>query len=326
MKTNNPPVTTIIPTFNSSTTIVECLSSLKSQNYPIAKVIIVDGGSKDDTVEKIKLFKKKNKAFNVELLRPLKKTSVGHSYNLGINKAKTELVVALHSDSVLKTNQELKKLVDPIIKDDSVVATYPTVVNPKKVWNTYSFWLKCHFSRWAGASTPSMNGKFDCYQRKIFKKIGGHDTKTFQDRIGAEDVNLSQRLRKEGRVVLSKARVLHLHYMGKGYTFRKWMEYRKILSITYGKVIGKHWMDLKAEVLIFLIKPVIAVGTLIPVVNFIFIPILLLFSIYYMKPVYFDPVSRKDWRIFILPFAIMFLVYYETYWTVRGLIFNRRQV
>ena len=44
-------VSVIIPTFNSERTLASCLKSIKNQTYKNTEIIIVDGGSKDRTVE-----------------------------------------------------------------------------------------------------------------------------------------------------------------------------------------------------------------------------------------------------------------------------------
>jgi glycosyltransferase involved in cell wall biosynthesis len=47
----NPLVSLIIPTYNSSKTIEDCLKSIKNQNYENIELIVVDNNSKDNTKE-----------------------------------------------------------------------------------------------------------------------------------------------------------------------------------------------------------------------------------------------------------------------------------
>ena len=47
----NPLVSVIVPTYNSSRTLEECLSALKEQNYKNTEIIITDSFSKDRTKE-----------------------------------------------------------------------------------------------------------------------------------------------------------------------------------------------------------------------------------------------------------------------------------
>lgn len=52
-----PKVSIIIPTFNCVQTIALTIESLLEQDYPNYEIIIVDGGSKDRTLEMVKAFR-----------------------------------------------------------------------------------------------------------------------------------------------------------------------------------------------------------------------------------------------------------------------------
>ena len=49
-------VSIITVTYNSATTIVDTIESVLQQTYPHIEYIVVDGGSKDDTIEQVKRF------------------------------------------------------------------------------------------------------------------------------------------------------------------------------------------------------------------------------------------------------------------------------
>ncbi len=51
-------ISVIVPTFNAGPYIAQTLSSIERQNYPNTEVIVVDGGSKDDTVEVARRFER----------------------------------------------------------------------------------------------------------------------------------------------------------------------------------------------------------------------------------------------------------------------------
>ena len=52
----NLNVSIIIPTYNSGTTLAECLKSVHGQSYPFYEVIVVDNFSNDDTLKTAKEF------------------------------------------------------------------------------------------------------------------------------------------------------------------------------------------------------------------------------------------------------------------------------
>ena len=49
-KPSNPAVFVVIPVFNRVDTTLRCLDDLWSQTFPDLRIVVVDGGSTDDTV------------------------------------------------------------------------------------------------------------------------------------------------------------------------------------------------------------------------------------------------------------------------------------
>jgi glycosyltransferase involved in cell wall biosynthesis len=94
-------VTIIIPTFNSSSTILETLRSVLAQEFNFWECIIVDDGSTDNTVGFIKTFILKDTRFKV-FSRPVEKTKGPSACrNYGLLKAQSEYVIFLDSDDLL---------------------------------------------------------------------------------------------------------------------------------------------------------------------------------------------------------------------------------
>lgn len=68
MKYNNKQVSIIIPCYNGSKYINRCLNALLNQTYNNIQVIVIDDGSEDDTLEKLKLFVKEFEEKKIELI------------------------------------------------------------------------------------------------------------------------------------------------------------------------------------------------------------------------------------------------------------------
>ncbi|PIR61684.1 MAG: hypothetical protein COU66_02495 [Candidatus Pacebacteria bacterium CG10_big_fil_rev_8_21_14_0_10_44_11] len=84
------PVSVICTTLNEVDSIDHLLESLVGQSYQPVEVITVDGGSIDDTVEKIKKFQQRKTVFSLKLIRKKGNRSVGR--NTAISAATSNLI------------------------------------------------------------------------------------------------------------------------------------------------------------------------------------------------------------------------------------------
>jgi glycosyltransferase involved in cell wall biosynthesis len=87
-------VSIIVPTFNASAVIENCLSSISNQDYPDLELIVVDDASLDNTREKVAAYKTK-------LITNQKNYGAGHSRNLGARVATSELLIFVDSDIII---------------------------------------------------------------------------------------------------------------------------------------------------------------------------------------------------------------------------------
>jgi len=86
-----PLVSVIVPTYNSSRTLTECLSALKEQNYKNIEVIITDSFSNDQTKEIAREFT--DKIIDAESLALARKK--------GVELAKGKYILFLDSDQII---------------------------------------------------------------------------------------------------------------------------------------------------------------------------------------------------------------------------------
>jgi hypothetical protein len=136
-----PSVSIIAPAYNESKTIVENIRALLSLYYNNFDVIVVNDGSKDDTLKKIKLaydlekvdyafdyripcerirgvYKSKNRSFSRLMVIDKRNGGKADSLNAGINVSHKKLVVSIDADSIMEPDA-LLKLVKPFLEETS---------------------------------------------------------------------------------------------------------------------------------------------------------------------------------------------------------------
>ncbi|MHB1146624.1 MAG: glycosyltransferase family 2 protein [Lutibacter sp.] len=146
--TISPSITIIAPAYNESLNIIENVRSLLSSHYVNYDVVIVNDGSKDDSLEKLigaydlvkvdflinqqiptkpiraGVFKSTNPAF--EKLTVVDKVNGGKAdaLNMGLNISKSDYVACIDVDCLLLENS-LQKMIKPFLEvtDKTVIAT-----------------------------------------------------------------------------------------------------------------------------------------------------------------------------------------------------------
>jgi biofilm PGA synthesis N-glycosyltransferase PgaC len=135
----SPEISIIAPAFNESKTIIDNIRTLLSLYYNNFEVILVNDGSTDNTLEKIKeeyeltkvnyyfdyhlpcerirgVYKSKNPSFKRLTVIDKKNGGKADSLNAGINICKSSLFISIDADSIIETDSILK-LVKPFLEE-----------------------------------------------------------------------------------------------------------------------------------------------------------------------------------------------------------------
>lgn len=315
------PVSVVVGMRNSSTTILQCLKGLASQDYPITEIIVIDNVSTDDSVALVEAFQAQCPV-PLRLIKQAVNGGLTTSYNAGMALATSPLVVFVHSDSMLPTDRDLGLLVAPLLEDAQAVASYSVLLMPLDVWARFPYWQKYLFARVALREQPCMCGKFDCIRKEVYERVGGHNVRRFTSTCGygGEDSDLNSRLSKEGRIAKSEARVIHLHDLSNGYGLRALFATRKMLARTYGKILMFQGLRPLIHKIPFFAKPALACLPLIPHFQGLGSAFLLAYSFVYSRRMYTTRCTLLDWRILLVPFVDIALLYHESFWFVEGLL------
>ncbi|RLD29712.1 MAG: glycosyltransferase family 2 protein [Bacteroidetes bacterium] len=146
--TMSPSITIIAPAYNESLNVVENVRSLLSNHYVNYSVIIVNDGSKDDSLEKLieaydlekvdyiineklktkplrsGVFKSKNPAFEKLMVVDKENGGKADALNMGLNISTSKYVACIDVDCLLIENA-LQKMIKPFLEvtDAKVIAT-----------------------------------------------------------------------------------------------------------------------------------------------------------------------------------------------------------
>ena len=110
-------VSIITATFNSASTIADTMQSVGEQDYPLIEHIIVDGESKDNTLQIIKEF-----AHHISVISE-KDEGIYDAMNKGIRVAKGDIIGILNSDDVYMDPYVISTVVD-LFRDPTVQCCY----------------------------------------------------------------------------------------------------------------------------------------------------------------------------------------------------------
>ncbi|MFQ5887322.1 MAG: TIGR04283 family arsenosugar biosynthesis glycosyltransferase [Candidatus Hydrothermarchaeales archaeon] len=174
-------ISIIMPVLNEGEIIEEKLKDLTRQKGDF-ELIVVDGGSKDQTKEKAKRYadvivSKKGRAYQM---------------NAGAKAANGDILLFLHTDSALQ-DDALKKIENAMKNREVVGGGFKFALD-----DPFLFYRLVAFLANLRARTfkiyPGDHGLF--VRRSVFEKIGG-----FNNIELMEDIDLSKRLKKEGKLV-----------------------------------------------------------------------------------------------------------------------------
>lgn len=330
---NEKPVTVIVSGRNSSTTLRSCLESLASQDYPIDEILCFDNRSTDDSRE-IAHAVAETSPVPIRVVDGGEGGTLSTSYNKGAQMAKCDIIVLSHSDCMIPSSGELRKLITPLVSDPSASAAYPIQLMPRDVWSKFPFWQKFLFASAVERVGHMRCAMFDAVRRDIYLKAGGFNEKRFTSTCGygGEDNDAQVRFSRLGKQLFTAARVVHLHAFSAGFGFRSYLGTRALLARTYGKQL--RWQRGLAEFsnLYFFIRPILALLPFAACLPFAFglcrfgigafcaaVGLQLLFSLLVSRKMYRYRETLLDWRILLVLPATWFMIYYETFWFFQGL-------
>jgi glycosyltransferase involved in cell wall biosynthesis len=106
-----PLISIIVAVFNGNTTLQQCIDSVAQQTYPNKELIIIDGGSKDGTVDVLRANKKWITYWISEPDR-----GIYNAWNKGLDQATGEWICFLGADDFFWNSQVLQQMAEHLTK------------------------------------------------------------------------------------------------------------------------------------------------------------------------------------------------------------------
>lgn len=131
-----PLITIIIAVFNGIKTLQQCIDSVASQTYSNVELIVIDGGSKDGSVDLLNANQKKIRYWISEA-----DSGIYNAWNKGLDKARGEWIYFLGADDFFLNADVLQGVIKQLmlLPDDVLVAYGQVMQLDKDGLPLYSF-------------------------------------------------------------------------------------------------------------------------------------------------------------------------------------------
>lgn len=187
---NGEIITVIVPTYNSSAVVEDCLVSIKNQDYENIEIIVVDNNSKDNTKEIASKYTEN--VFNKGPERSAQR-------NFGVKRARGQYVCIVDSDMKLS-----KSVISSCLKKISSETGISGLVIPEESFGV-GFWAKCKQLERSFYEGIDWMEAARFFPKSIYEKIGGYD----EDMVSGEDWDLSQKVKRLGNIDRIDDKIYH---------------------------------------------------------------------------------------------------------------------
>jgi glycosyltransferase involved in cell wall biosynthesis len=242
----------VIPTLNEEEYLPKLLEDLVEQSVKNFEVIVVDGGSKDKTIEKAKKYEDQ---LSITVLKS-PKANVGFQRNLGAKSAKGEWIIFFDADVEIP-HRFLSELHKQIIATTPDFATTYIKTNGYRPYdNAISRFTNIAMEICLMIDRPVILGCGFMVKKSVFDKSGGFDPKIkfaedweYAERLFRSNFHMEiyktprlifslRRFYHEGRVkALRKTALAATYVLTKGHITRELFDYK----------MGGGWYKLKAK-------------------------------------------------------------------------------
>jgi len=194
-----PFISVVIPALNEAKTIQQCLKNIEQQRFDGVEVIVVDNGSTDQTAQL-------SRKFDCKVIHEYKR-GVSAARQAGFLHAQGDVIASTDADTLIGPDW-LGQIAAEFLYDPELVGLYgpvhlqgfKKVVGKQAIEKAFAQFLKINQQ----LKRPHFCGANFAVRRGVFLKTGGfrHQHQIFYQK--AEDVQLSLKLKKLGKIRFQK--------------------------------------------------------------------------------------------------------------------------
>ncbi len=167
-------VSIITITYNSAATVEDTLKSVVNQDYPNIEYLIIDGKSKDNTLQIVDKYKDK-----ITKIVSEKDKGLYDALNKGVNSASGDIIGMLHSDDLYASNHVISDIVKTFESKPDADGVYADLVfvdrndinKTTRTWESGDYEEGDFLNGWMPPH-PTFFVRKECYE-----KFGGFNTK-----------------------------------------------------------------------------------------------------------------------------------------------------
>ena len=204
-----PPVAVLIPAYNEEKVIERTVRSVLASTYPKLRVIVIDDGSKDRTLEIASTKFQKEIAAGRVLILTKPNSGKAEALNFGLEHVSEDFYVGIDADTVI-AREAIARLIphfaDPMIGAVAGNAKVGNRVNIWTRWQALEYITSQNFERRALdllGSVTVVPGALGAWRTDLVRQAGGYHVNTV-----AEDADLTMNILRIGFRVIYEDRAL----------------------------------------------------------------------------------------------------------------------
>jgi len=203
-----PSVSIVMPAYNEGALLERALASLMELEYPEYEVVVVDDGSKDDTLERAVKWEGRRGPVEVKVITK-RNGGKASALNAGIAASKHPFILCMDADSTLHPKTLIRAIEHFANPSVGAVAGNVKVENRGKIitkLQALEYIEGLNMPRRAQGFVAAVNivpGPVGMFRREALEEVGGYETDTF-----AEDADLTLKMIAAGwKVVYEDAAI-----------------------------------------------------------------------------------------------------------------------